>query len=340
MSKTPARSGASRPRTMSIGGATFDLCMRLNHDKLPSGYPEEIFALPLGSKVKVDQVIGTCGGGACNTAVGLARLGLDAGFSGILADDQWGAQLQKNFEKEGVNTQSVTFVEHETSSFSLILSGRSGERVILYDPGANAHLHDITFDRETAGTVDWVYLNHIQPGSSVIEDDLIAILTAEPHPCLTWNPGGAQIAAGIRAENNVTLLKHTSLLLLNKEEALSFAHTKTALQALHILSGLCPGIVCITDGKNGCMSTDGAKIYRCPAPEAPVVDTTGAGDAFGVGVTWALATGKNLPNALQAGTINAMSVVGAIGAQAGLLTDTEMHSRLASLQIPIEVSDL
>jgi sugar/nucleoside kinase (ribokinase family) len=340
MSKSPTRSGAQKLRTMSIGGATFDLFMRIDHAKLPHDYPEEIFALPLGAKVKVDGVIGTCGGGACNTAVGLSRLGLSAGFSGILADDQWGAQLQKNFEKEHIDTTCVTFVEEETSSFSLILSGRTGERVILYDPGTNAHLHDVTFDRETAGKVDWVYLNHIQPGSSEIEDDLIAIFTAEPHPCLTWNPGGAQIEAGIRSENNKILLKHTSLLLLNKEEAISFSHTKSVTEALKVLSACGVGIVCITDGKRGSTATDGKQVWHCPSPETNVIDTTGAGDAFGTGITWGLATGKDLPKSLQAGTINAMSVVGAIGAQAGLLTETEMNSKLASLKIPLEVSSL
>jgi sugar/nucleoside kinase (ribokinase family) len=332
---------------MSIGGATFDLFLRIDPSTIKSASTalsinddKEVFALPLGGKIRVDEVIGTCGGGATNTAVGLSRLGCAAGFSGILADDQWGEQLRKNFEKEGVDTSCVTFVEHETSSFSLILSSGSGERVILYDPGTNGHLHDVTFDRETASTVNWVYLNHIQPITHGIQDDLVTILTSEPHPCLTWNPGGSQIKDGMKTKINALLLKHTTLLLLNKEEAIAFSGAKTVRQALHVLSSAGPRVVCITDGKHGSYATDGKQVFFCPVLPAPVVDTTGAGDAFGTGMTWGLLSGKDLPNSLQAGTINAMSVVSAIGAQKGLLTETEMNSKLANVQLPVEVSSL
>ncbi|TSC98729.1 MAG: hypothetical protein Greene101449_862, partial [Candidatus Peregrinibacteria bacterium Greene1014_49] len=65
------------------------------------------------------------------------------------------------------------------------------------------------------------------------------------------------------------------------------------------------------------------------------IDTTGAGDAFTTGVTWALLTGLTLPDALIAGTINSGSVVGAIGAQAGLLTDIEMRARMKSTSLSV-----
>lgn len=70
-------------------------------------------------------------------------------------------------------------------------------------------------------------------------------------------------------------------------------------------------------------------IFHCPTQaNAKVVEVTGAGDAFGTGVTWALATGKTLSESLIAGTLNATSVVGSIGAQAGLLTQREMEDQL------------
>jgi malate dehydrogenase (oxaloacetate-decarboxylating) len=45
----------------------------------------------VGHKVKVREVVESCGGGANNTAVGLARLGCNAAFCGVVGDDQWGA---------------------------------------------------------------------------------------------------------------------------------------------------------------------------------------------------------------------------------------------------------
>jgi sugar/nucleoside kinase (ribokinase family) len=332
-------SSPTNRRTISIGGATFDLFVSTDRGVTQIG-GAEAFVLPLGDKIWLPHVKGCFGGGAANTSVGLARLGCSAAYCGIVADDQWGGQILSNLTKEGVATNATTVVEQESSSFSLILSSPAGERVILAHQGTTRHLHDVTFDRESAAQTDWVYLNHVHADSGSIEDDLVRILTSEPHPHLTWNPGGVQIKAGFDAPNNKLLLKHTHLLLLNKEEAFEFSRTKGIKTALKRLSDCETDVVCITDGKNGAYTTDGKQVYFCPAPATKVVDTTGAGDAFGTGMTWGLLSGKDLPKSLQAGTINAMSVVGAIGAQDGLLTETEMHSRLNSLTIPVEVSAL
>lgn len=325
-------------RTISIGGATYDIFVRLDRSTVEACCGENAITLPLGDKIRVQDVIETCGGGASNTSVGLSRLGCESGFCGVVGDDQWGEKLRLNLEKEGVDTSCVTIVENEVSSFSIILSASSGERVILYDPGTNGHLHDATFDRERAGEMDWVYLNHIQEQSCVIEDDIISLLAREGGPSLTWNPGGCQIDLGIEAPQNRKLLAHTDLLQLNQREALTFTKTNTVGDAVKILLEKGVQNVLVTDGKNGTIASDGKELYHCPIVEDnEVTDTTGAGDAFGTGATWALLTGNTLPEALRAGTMNAASVVSAIGAQAGLLTETEMRSRLKETKLTVDV---
>jgi sugar/nucleoside kinase (ribokinase family) len=331
---------SSAPRTISIGGATYDLFVTT--DRVPVAHEDgrEAFEFSLGEKVWIKTVFGTYGGGAANTSVGLARLGCSARFCGIISSDQWGEQILANLKKENVGTDSATIVEGESSSFSTILSSPTGERVILAHQGTSRHLHDVTFDREQAAEADWVYLNHIHADTCVIEDDLIAMLIEPNGPKISWNPGGCQIDAGLTEKNNRLLLAHTDLILLNKEEALAFTTAKTTDEALRVLATSGVAVVCITDGKNGSIATDGTHVYRCPAPACPVADTTGAGDAFGTGMTWALVTGKTLPEALKTGTINAMSVVGRIGAQPGLLTGHEMQERLTRIQIDIETDTL
>ena len=326
----------STPKTMSIGGATFDLFVRTDNRTIHSCGDMEAFAFPLGEKVRVRDVIETCGGGASNTSVGLARLGCNAHFEGVVGADQWGEKLKKNLEKEGVDTSCITVVEHETSSFSIILSATSGERVILYDPGTNAHLHDVTFDRDMAATMDWVYLNHIQEESCVIQDNLIDIFEIEDSPGLTWNPGGCQIDVGLEAPNNKHLLEHTNLLLVNKDEALAFSKKDSVREAFEVLLEGGVKNVCITDGKKGALATNGKTYWHCPIlTKGDVTDTTGAGDAFGTGTTWAILQGEDLPTALKAGTLNAESVVSAIGAQAGLLTEDEMQKRLTEISLEV-----
>jgi len=325
---------------MSIGGATYDLFVHVPHEIMQDCEGRQSFTLPLGEKVKVKDVLEKCGGGASNTSVGLSRLGCDACFSGVLSSDQWGSKLFEKLSNEGVDTDCITVVDGEVSSFSIVLIGNTGERVILYDPGTNAHLHDVTFDRKHAESMDWVYFNHIQEASCVIEDDIIELL-AHDHPQLTWNPGGCQLDEGIKAANNVALLKHTNLLLLNKEEAARFTKTDDVNEAIRILLDAGVENVCITDGGRGTTASDGTNVYHCPVvPDNKVIDSTGAGDAFGTGVTWGLVSGLDLPNALRAGTINAASVVGAVGAQTGLLTDIEMNERLKNTHLDVESKTL
>lgn len=312
--------------SLSIGGATYDLFLTMD-----SGikHGEEGIVLAAGGKLRVQRVIETCGGGACNTSVGLSRLGLKAGFCGVVGADQWGEKLLTIMNKEGVDTTSATVVENETSSFSIILSLPSGERTILYTPGVNEHLHDTTFDVGALTKTDLVYLNHLSDTSCMIENDIIDAIIAHPHIRLAWNPGGCQISAGMNEPDKKKLLMVTDLLLLNKEEALTFSGAATLKEALKILRAAGAKHVCITDGKNGTIATDGEKTYLCPIlPDVTVIDTTGAGDAFGTAAAWALSTGASLPISLLAGTLNAASVIGHIGAQAGLLTEHQMRQRL------------
>lgn len=332
---TPA-SPSSRPKTLSLGSATYDVFVRTGQGTFDGPNKERFLSLPLGGKFRVTEVVETCGGGAANTSVGLSRLGCDSSFGGVIGSDQWGGNIKQNFDTEGVDTSPMSIVEGETSSFSIILLSEDGERVVLYAPGTNAHLHDATFDREKAAGVDWIFLNRIHEQSCVIEDDLIEILSRPGGPKLTWNPGGMHLEEGIKEEHVRKLLAKTALLLLNKEEALAFTGQKTVEAAMRAVLDCGTNVCVVTDGKNGSMATDGKKLYQCDAPtDITIVDATGAGDAFGTAATWAMMHGKDLPEMLRTGTISSASVIGAVGAQHGLLTDTQMTQKLSSVRLEV-----
>jgi sugar/nucleoside kinase (ribokinase family) len=326
-----------RPKTLSIGGATFDLFL-IAGKNIPE--QEGTITLKIGGKIPVERVVESAGGGACNTSVGLSRLNLRASFCGIMGSDQWGEKLKQTLIAEGVNIDPATIVENETSSFSIILTLQSGDRTIFYSPGVNEHLQDTTFDVEAVAHADAVYLNHLSDTACMIEDDIIRTLLKKPERWLSWNPGGPQLEAGHTAPDTASLLRMTNLLLLNKEEALAFTRTKTVEAAFRTLVKSGVEKICITDGKNGSLATDGKHRYRCPCLPVPVVDSTGAGDAFGTAATWALLTGNSLQTALIAGTLNAASVVGTIGAQEGLLTETQMRKKLSQRLLTVETTSL
>jgi ribokinase len=90
------------------------------------------------------------------------------------------------------------------------------------------------------------------------------------------------------------------------------------------LSKLGPKIVVVTDGPAGAYCFDGDKDYFAPIIEAPVIERTGAGDAFGSGFMAAIIYGKSVEDALLWGSKNSASVLGHVGPQKGLLTTKEI----------------
>ncbi len=323
------------PRTLSIGGAAYDIFVSVD-----PAIENNNLILPVGGKISVRKVEETCGGGSANTSVGLARLGCSARFCAVVGNDQWGERMMETLKRENVNTEFSTIVEEENTGFSIILLLPSGERTILHHAGTNEHLHDVTFPMHGITDTDAVYLNRLSESACEIENDVIRILKDEVKKThLTWNPGGCQIESGMKEKDKAALLQYTDLLLLNKEEATIFTGEKEIAGAMHALIAAGVKNVCITDGKEGAYATDGKKLWHCAAREGiAIVDTTGAGDAFGSAMTWSILRGETLPNSLKAGTLNAASVVSAIGAQTGLLTEeqllTELHDH------PLQVNEL
>lgn len=328
---------AKRTSLLSIGGATYDLFVPVDAP-ITTRSGEELLELKAGAKLPIETMVETAGGGAANSSVGLARLGFETKFCGVISSDMWGQRLLETLHKEGVDTSSATIVEHETSGFSLILLLSNGERIIFNHPGVNEHLHDATFDVDAIKTVDAVYLNRLSETACIIEDDITNALLQNTDCHLTWNPGGCQLEAGMHARDKKELLKRTTLLLLNKEEAMKFTGLTDMAAAMRALHASGVKYVVITDGKNGAFATDGNELFHCAPPETKIVDTTGAGDAFGIAMTWAILRGEILPKALVAGTLNAVSVLSAIGAQTGLLTESELREQLAHNPITIETS--
>ena len=327
----------------SIGGASFDVFIRAPHATGYDAAGKYFLQFPLGAKVKVESVIQGCGGGAANTSVGFARLKMHARFCGVIGDDEWGQEIQKTLGCEGVATDAAIVVEKETSSFSIILvDGASGERTILYSPNVNAHMHKAIFAKEILRKSHWLFLNHLADVSANIIDDCLELVTQTEGLHFAWNPGGSQIQKGMGAPVTSALLPHTDILFLNAEEAALFTGEPLKGDRVHaVTSALRKGIqagvkiFCITDAENGAYLCDGKEVHRALPPLTTIVDTTGAGDAFAVGVTWGVFTGLSLPDALQAGMLNAASVIGVVGTQPGLLSESEMRRKLSETTVTV-----
>ena len=93
-----------------------------------------------------------------------------------------------------------------------------------------------------------------------------------------------------------------------------------------------PEQVVITDGSAGAYGTDGTEHFVVPVfpDDGPVVDRTGAGDAFAATLVAGLASGLPLEEAMARAPVNSMRVVQQVGSQAGLLDDETLEALLAA----------
>ena len=75
----------------------------------------------------------------------------------------------------------------------------------------------------------------------------------------------------------------------------------------------------MTDGPKGAYAFDGKTYYKIGTTPTKVIERTGAGDSFAVAFVAARMAGKDVPTALQWGTMNSASVIQFIGPEEGLL---------------------
>jgi sugar/nucleoside kinase (ribokinase family) len=85
------------------------------------------------------------------------------------------------------------------------------------------------------------------------------------------------------------------------------------------------GVFVMTKGHDGVVAHHKGMVYRAGVPDSPIVERTGAGDAFGSGfVSEYIRSDGDISHAIQFATANASSVVTQVGAVKGILRKGDM----------------
>lgn len=266
-------------------------------------------------KIPVKQVVDVPGvGTAPNCIVGASRFGLKTGLYTILGDDVAGKQSLAVFKKEKVSPTLVKIDKTTRTDYSSVISFK-GERTILTYQAPRKYKLPIF---ET----NWLFLASLSEGHKILHREIIRKIKTEKIK-LAFNPGANELRDGV--ESLKTILSVTEVLFLNKEEVWQLLGKIEDIKfMLRRLMELGPRIVVITDGSNGAYCFDGMNVYFQGIFDVPVLEKTGAGDAFACGFLAALANGLNVKQALRWGSANSAAVVQKIGGQAGLLNKKEL----------------
>lgn len=297
--------------------------------------PEDItakqkIAFELGGKYRVQDRFEAVGGVAANVSCGLARLGYRVAPYSCVGNDEIGRFVLESFHKERVATDLMTTLQGAKTDLSaIIVMTQTGERTIFHNRDANERL---VVTENTLRNTEWLFVSALNGDWKSNLDTILAVREAQGVK-LALNPGQHNIKDD--PERVLAALSHVDVLLLNKDEAIELllrsvprptdAELDDELFLLEKLYAAGAKIIGMTDGKRGAWGYNGKEYWHCPIhTRNGVVDSTGAGDAFGSGFFAAQLAKKTLPEALQYGMANSGSVVGFYGAIEGLLTEEEV----------------
>ncbi len=304
---------------IAIGSATRDVLIGAEEFKVTRSTDfstGKAMCLPFGSKVEIKKIVFTSGGGSTNAAVTFARQGLKTACIGVVGQDFNGDDVIKELAGEGIETGYFQKHSDGITAYSVILVHDSGERTILSHKGEGQHFDASQINLEGIKT-KWIFLNSLGGHFDLLEK--AANWAVANGVKLATNPGGKELDHGL--EKFKPLLKSFSIVIMNKEEAakLTGIDYQNETDIFKFMDEIIGGIFVMTKGPEGVVVSDGKNIYRAGVPDSPVVERTGAGDAFSSGFVSEMIRSGDVAKAIQFATANASSVVTQYGAKAGIL---------------------
>ena len=319
---------------ITVGGATEDIAYYAKESlviKNPNKKDirrQRLLAFEYGTKFVMDEIDVGLGGGACNAAVSFRRLGLKTSTIICLGKDNAGQKIYDGLKKEKINTKFIQLEKEKQSGFSFIIASAEerGHTIFAYR-GANKALKISPALLKKIKT-RFFYVSSWSQNSW--RKDLDMLIKHKGGARVAWNPGGTQLRAG--KSGMAKYLKSIDVFNVNKDEAIELVvsdksiknrskkQLNNARSLLDIMKSWGPEIIVITDGRKGAYASSQGKTFYLKAPKVKLVDTTGAGDAFGSAFVAGLIMYNNdVKKALELGIKNSSSVVQKIGAQKGLL---------------------
>ena len=266
-------------RAVVVGQVARDLLLRVGRVPEPGG--------AVDAAARVERL----GGKGANQAVALRQLGADVSLVGVVGDDRVGGELLHQARRDGIDVSAV--VTRAGTPTGLVVS-------LLEPDGA------------------WRYVQHLPPPVLLSPGDVAAaapVIAAAGAVIVQLQQPAAAAVAAVRAARGLvvldglppagarrTLLAGADVLRCDATEArlLTGAGATDALAAAaRDLLATGPDLVAFATDDADLFVWDGGHEVL-PHADVPVVDTTGAGDAFTAALTTALLDGTGLPRAARA----------------------------------------
>lgn len=230
------------------------------------------------------------GGGPYNVARTLGRLGRPVRYLGCLSSDAFGARLRAQLERDGVSLKlGVPATDLPTTLALASLDAAGAASYAFYADGtASAALTPAAalsalpdalaiLHVGTLGLVFEPVAEALEAAVGAVGDDVLVVLDPNCRPAAIADPAAyrARIAR-VTARADLVKVSDEDLAFLRPGEA--------PLDAARALLASGPAAVVVTRGAQGAVVVRETGEETVPARAAAVVDSIGAGDAFGGGL--------------------------------------------------------
>jgi ribokinase len=239
------------------------------------------------------------GGKGSNQAVAAARAGGRVSFISKLGQDAFGDMARNMYKTEGIDTRFLFTTASATGAATIIIDAEKGENAIIVVPGACFELTTAEVDqaRELIAASS-VFVAQLELSLTVVEHGL-ALAHALGVPTILNPAPAAPLPESIYQFIDYITPNETEAAALTGIPVASVADAERAADAF--LARGVPNAI-ITLGAQGAFVKNARIKAHVPAVNAgPVVETTGAGDAFNGGFAVALSEGMDLVDAARFG---------------------------------------
>lgn len=267
------------------------------------------------------------GGKGSNQAVATAMAGASVGMITRLGQDPFADMALSIWEKAGVTSLASQHGDSYTGAAYIFVDDATGDNAIIVSPGIAATLCEADIDRHLDALDGCkVFLTQLEQPVTTAQYGLQKAREAGAITLL--NPAPA-------ADLPEAMLGLCDYVIPNESEAealtgIAVQGEADAIAAAEALLARGAGTAIVTLGENGCLFHDGQQPVHLPALSAgPVVETTGAGDAFCGGFAAALARGLPPLEATRFGIATAAISVTRPGTAPSMPDRTEIETLLA-----------
>lgn len=288
----------------------------INVDLLVQGLDK----LPLpGQEVNVNNIELCVGGGAALFTLGLAKLGVNTVFDGVLGNDMYGKFILEELKNKSIDTTLLKISSKNRTGVSIALTNEKDRAFITYI-GSNAEV-ELNID-DNVNLAKHIHLTSYR-GRSNHETYINALKKIKASDIsVSFDVGWDD--TGDWYEGIYEIISYVDIFFINEMEAINYSRCQTVEEAIKKFSKYCNNIV-VKMGSKGSISYKNGEIETANAYKVKAVDTTGAGDSFNAGYVYGFLRGEELKKCLEYGNACGALSVTEFGGNAGFPYEESLH---------------